>query len=120
MEKKHHIMLNLFHNKGRFLILLISLLLFFVLRPFLEEFVRIKLLMNIFVSVILFCGLYAVSRKTSVFVVALLIALPMFTAEWAGNFVEMPYLSLLAKMFGILFYAYTAIIILSHILREKK
>lgn len=112
--------MNLFHSKGRFLILLISLLLFFVLRPFLEEFVRIKFLMNIFVSVILFCGLYAVSRRKSVFVIALLIALPMFTAQWAGHFVEIPYLSLLAKMFGVLFYAYTAIIILSYILREKK
>jgi voltage-gated potassium channel len=120
MERKHHRLLGLFYSKERFLILLIALLLFFVLRPFLEGFARVTFLMNIFVSVILFCGLYAVSRKKSVFVIALLIALPIFGAEWMNNFVEMPYLSLLAKMLGALFYAYTSIIILTYIFREKE
>ena len=39
---------------------------------------------------------------------------------WAKNFIEMSYLPLLAKMFGVLFYAYTSIIILSYIFREKE
>ena len=85
-------LLGLFYSKERFLILLIALLLFFVLRPFFEGFAGVKFLMNIFVSVILFCGLYAVSRKKSVFVIALLIALPIFAAEWTNDFVEIPYI----------------------------
>ena len=120
MERKHHILLGLFYSKERFLILLIALLLFFVLRPFLEGFARVTFLMNIFVSVILFCGLYAVSRKKSGFAVALIIAIPMFAAEWMNDFVELPYLSLLAKILSALFYAYTSIIIISYIFREKE
>ena len=120
MEKKHPVLLNLFPNKGRFFVLLVSLLLFSVLRPILEDAMRINFLLNIFLSVILFSGLYAVSQKKNVFVVALFMALPMFTAEWLSCFVETPYLSLLGKIFGALFFAYTAIIILSHIVREKE
>ena len=37
-------------------------------------------------------------------VIALLIALPIFAAEWTNDFVEIPYLSLLAKILGVLFF----------------
>lgn len=120
MEKKHSVPLSLFPNKSRFFILLVSLIFFSVLNPFLVEHTRIKFLMTIFFSVILFSGIYAVSRKKSGFVIALIIALPMFSAEWAGNFVEIPHLSLVAKIFGALFFAYATIMILSFIYSEKE
>ena len=120
MEKKHLVPQNLFPNKSRFFVLLVSLLLFSVINPFLVEYTRIKFLMTIFFSVILFSGLYAASRKKSGFVVALIIAIPMFTAEWADNFVQIPHLSLVAKILGAIFFAYTAIIILSYIYSEKE
>ena len=120
MEKKHLAPVSLFPNKSRFFVLLVSLLLFSVINPFLVEHTRIKFLMTIFFSVILFSGLYAVSRKKSGFVIALIIGLPMFAAEWASNFVEIPHLSLVAKIFGAIFFAYTTIIILSYIYSEKE
>ena len=48
---------------GRFLFLLISMVLAFVLRPFLEGYVGINVLMDIFLSIIFFSAIYAVSEK---------------------------------------------------------
>ena len=105
---------------GRFLFLLISILLLFVLRPFLEGYIRISFLLDIFFSFILFSGIYAVSQKKYHFVIALFIALPPFVMLWTAHLVESPPLNVVRNCFFILFYAYIVIIILSHIFREKE
>ena len=105
---------------GRFLFLLISILLLFVLRPFLEGYIGINLLLDIFFSFILFSGIYAVSQRKYQFIIALLIVLPPFFLFWSTHLVESPSLILVKNTFMILFFAYTVVIILSHIFREKE
>jgi len=103
---------------GRFLFLLISMLLVFVLRPFLEGFMGIKFLMDIFVSIILFSGIYAVSGKKSVFYIALAIASPAFIAEWSGYLITVHYLVLVGKIFAVLFYVFMVVVILDYLFKE--
>ena len=105
---------------GRFLFLLISIVLLFVLRPFLEGYIGINILLDIFFSFILFSGIYAVSQRKYQFIIALLIALPPFALLWLTEFVDSPFLILVRNSFMILFYGYIVIIILSHIFREKE
>ena len=104
----------------RFLALLVTLVSMFVLRPFLEGFVGINLLMDIFTSFVLISGTYAVSRKRGIFVAAVVLALPALLAQWAGYFVKNPSFILMGNVFGMLALAYIAIIILSYLFRANE
>jgi hypothetical protein len=105
---------------GRFVFLLISILLLFVVRPLLEGHIGIGLLLEIFFSFILFSGIYAVSQKRYHFVIALVIAIPSLVLLWSRHLLESPSLILAKDSLMILFYGYTMMIILSHIFREKE
>ena len=102
---------------GRFLFLLISILLLFILRPFLEGYIGINILLDIFFSFILLSGIYAVSQKRYQFIIALCIAIPPVLLFWSTHLLESPSLILVRHSFMILFFSYTVVIILSHIFR---
>jgi len=104
----------------RFLALLVSLVLMFLLRPFLEGFVGIRLLMDIFISFVLISGTYAVSEKRSVFIAAVVLATPALLAHWAIYFVKNQAFILMGNVFGMLALAYIAIIILSHLFQANE
>lgn len=97
----------------RFLFLLISILLFFVMRPFLEGFIGIRMLLDILFSVILFSAILAISQKNYHLIIGLFIALPVFVIRWSTYFVKSPPLILVGHGFMILFFAYTMVILLS-------
>jgi hypothetical protein len=104
----------------RFLFLLISILLLFVIRPFLEEFIGIRMLLDILFSVILFSGVFAISQKNSHLIIGLVIAFPAFVIRWSTHFVESPSLMLVGNSFMIFFSAYAMIILLSYLFREDE
>jgi hypothetical protein len=105
---------------GRFLFLLISILLLIILHPFFHGFIGIRILLEIFFSLILFSGIYAVSQTRHLFVIGLFISLPAFVARWSAHFVESPSLVLVGNCFMILFCAYIIIIPLSYLFREEE
>ncbi len=105
---------------GRFLFLLISILLLFVMRPFLQGFIGIRMLLDVLFSLILFSGIFAISRKNYHLIIGLVIALPAFVIRWSAHFVESPSLMLVGHSFMILFFAYTMIILLSYLFREDE
>jgi len=104
---------------GRYLFLLISILLLFVLRPLLEGFMGFSLLMNIFVSAILMSGIYAASQKRHIFYISLVIASPAFIVSWADYFVPGHSFLLVGKIFATLFYVFMVIVILQYLFKEK-
>jgi hypothetical protein len=104
---------------GRYLFLLISILLLFSLRPLLEGHMGDSLLMNIFVSAILMSGIYAASQKKHVFYVSLIIASPALIISWAGYFVSFHSFILVGKIFAGLFYIFMIIVILNYLFKEK-
>lgn len=107
-------------SKGRFFLLLISILLYFVVRPFLEGYIGIGLLLDIFFSFMLFSGIYAVSEKRYHLIIGLLLGLPPFVMLWSEHFVESPFLNVVGDGLMIPFFAYTTIITLSHLFRKEE
>lgn len=110
----------LFLSKGRFLFLLIAILLMLVLSPLAGYFMEIKILIDIFFSAILITGVLAVSTKKHHSFIAVLLALPMLSSIWIEYLLHIPYLRLTGKIFGVLFVAYTIVIILSFIVRVRE
>ena len=105
---------------GRFLFLLISITLMFTLRPFLEGFIGIGILVDIFATLILLSGVYAASSNKHVFRIALLIAFPALIAHWSNYFVKISSLFLASKIFGGFFYAFLVVVILNYLFKEKQ
>ena len=105
---------------GRFLFLLISILLFFVIRPFLTERVGIAYLMEIFLLLIFLSAVYAIRQKKSVFILALFLVLVMEILQLYSYLKGIPSLDMLSNILGGLLLAYTAAIILFHLFREDR
>ena len=105
---------------GRFGVLLISILLLFTLRPFLVGYVSLKILMDIFISVIVVSVIYAVSEQKRVLMIALAIAIPTLVLSWSYYFVNIAAIRLVADGISAVFAAYATIIILSYVFRKKK
>jgi hypothetical protein len=106
-------------SQTRFLLLLVSLLALMVLEPFIFNFIRIRFLLDIFISIILFTSIYAVSEKRSTTLVAIILALPKFGTIWAQGFITHPLLYFFDSIFGFIFIGYIIVLILNHIFRQK-
>ena len=105
---------------GRFLFLLISMVLMFALRPFLEDFIRIHYLMDIFFFVIFLSAVYAVSQKRSTFIIALVMALLLEILIWLSHLTDISSFRIIGNILTILFTGYTATIILSYLFTEDE
>ena len=107
-------------RQTRFLLLLVSLLGLMILEPFIFDFTRIRFLLDIFFSIILFTCIYAVSEKRSTPVVAIALALPKLGTTWALGFNTRPVLFFFDSILGIIFISYIIVLILNHIFRQEK
>ena len=105
---------------GRFLFLFISMVLMFVLRPFLTERVALGYLMEIFLLLIFLSAVYAVSQKRITLIIALLLVLLMEILQLFSYLKDSPLLDTLSNILGGLLLAYTATIILFHLFREDR
>lgn len=105
---------------GRSIVLLISIALTLALRPFLEDFIGAKVLMDIFVTLILISGLYAASQKMHFFYIGVLIALPALAIHCLRYFVEVPSLFIVGDVFSAMFFAFLVVLILNNLCKEKK
>jgi len=89
-----------------------------VLEPIIYNFTRIRFLLDIFLSIILFASIYAVSEKRGTTLVAFLLALPKFGTTWGLSFYTHPLLYLFDSIFGIVFISYIIVLILKHIFKQ--
>jgi hypothetical protein len=119
MPDKIHIPLLRIHI-GRFLFLLLTLVSLFAIRPFLEGYVGINFLMDLFVSAVLISGVYAVSEKRSTFITGLIIGLPALMTQWATYFFKTPVLPIVRELLGAIFCAYLVFVIVRFIFHEDK
>lgn len=104
---------------NRFSILLLSIILAFALRPFLEGLLSIMILTDIFMSVILLSAVYTISQKRSRLLIGLALVSPCLIMKWANHLLDIPLSWNLAEVFGALFIAYVFISIWSFIARQK-
>ena len=117
-------MADSWHNwltQRRFLVLLISLLFLALIHPILSglDLVGAKLFLNIFLTIILFTSIYAVSHNKGLFIITLCLGIPSFGARWLVQFlgaspgVIVTILSVMAAFFILV-----AITMLSHVLKD--
>jgi hypothetical protein len=106
---------------GRFLFLLVSMVLMLTLRPFLLGFVGVKLLMEIFLCLILVSGAYAVSEKKSTFLIGLTLLVPTLAGIWANYVFELPVAAFVSlQALEALFLAYIAVVIVYSLFRGRE
>ena len=78
--------------EGRFFFLVVSLLAYLALAPLFEDFLKLRLLLDIFFSAVLLSGIYAVSLKKRQRWVATMLAVPVFGLIWLNRFLNISYL----------------------------
>jgi hypothetical protein len=93
--------------------LLIALLLTLVLGPALNSLTYMRILLNVFWSLVLISSVYAVSHDKSTLLICVLLALPFFAEEWSAQFVQSLPLLVIGKLFGALFFVF----VIYHVLR---
>ena len=102
-------------SENRFFFLLVLILSTIVLTPFLDHFIETRILMDIFLTTIFFAIIFAIRSKRSHVIVAAILVLPLIVSTWSIYFVEFTQMSLLTRIFGVLFFGYAVIIILQMI-----
>jgi len=105
---------------GRFLFLLICILLLLVLPPLLRNVVRYKALMDLLFSALLISGIYSVSEKKVTFIVSLFLGIPAILAHWTTYFSEIHSFPIAAEVLRTVFFAYISANILASIFKEKE
>jgi voltage-gated potassium channel len=95
--------------RERFSSLLIFIIALLVIGPLVEEFVRLRILMDILWSAIFISAIYAVSRKKHHILIAVLLALPMLGAIWSKYYVENKTVIVVGSLCGAAFILFTII-----------
>jgi voltage-gated potassium channel len=105
-------------SENRFLILLVLILSTIVLTPFLDDFFRTKILMDIFLTILFFGIIFAIRSKRSHLIIASILVLPLILSTWSIYIYESTHISIFTRIFGALFFGYAVIIILQMIARS--
>jgi len=110
------------NKKGSLRSLAISMVLLLLLYPFLVGGTAQRILMNILMSAIFFFGIGVVSYSRKNLIIAVSLGVPWFILTWVEMITPDPsvYLSLAAGILAILFFAFTAIVILRFVLEAKE
>ena len=119
MADESHLFLIRACFKEKFFILLVSLMGLMVISPMSEEFIILKGLLDIFVTLVFISCIYAVSNKKIVVCISFALALPMFISIWVPVSAKIPSLVLISDLFGIFFMAFIVFEILSFIFKER-
>lgn len=110
----------LLDNKARFLTLMISLLLLFVIYPFLSHFRIASIILDVFFTIILLSGVFALSENKRLLRFAVLLAILTIITSWSNELIKNSLLTLLSLCFYLLFFILTAISILIYVLRDEE
>lgn len=105
---------------GRFLFLLITLVLWFVLSPFLENFIGLSTLIDLYVTLILLSGILAVIEKKGVFIFGLIFALFTLILRWSTRLFHLSSMEMVNYVLSILFMGFIVGIILSYLFKEDE
>jgi len=109
-----------FYQKNRFLIMLIALVGVILFHPLVDNVVHIQFLVEIFISLLFFSCIFAVSFKKHHPIVAALLALPTFSIMWTSHFIDIGGFEHVKNLFGMLFMLYLTILFLEHFFRQDE
>jgi len=99
-------------------LLLLAIMLLLVVEPFFSAGASGRAVLEIIVSIILFTAIWAVSRHPGVLAAAVLLAVPAFAVRFGAYLLESHRLATLWPIFGIVLFAFTAVVLLRQVLLE--
>ena len=88
-----------------FVYLAVTILAMILTTPFLQDYVGIRLLLDLFYSAIFITAMYLVSKEKRYIKFAILFAVPMILSLWAKYFFANPHISSIGRICGIIFFA---------------
>ena len=107
-------------HQGKFLSLLIAILLYLGIIPLIDRFIRVKFLIDILFSVVLLSAIFAVSQKKHHGVIALALGVPMLAMYWVEKFILTDRLWVLSHLLAAVFLGYTIIRMLNFIFTQSR
>jgi len=118
---RNHTLLHIIfiQRNNRFLVLLISLVLFFALYPIVEDYLVASLILNLFFMLIILSGVLAVSDTPRPLLISLILALLTIVFRWIHYFYQLDLWSLCEHGISIIFLFYIAVRMLKFILGQS-
>ena len=106
-------------RNNRFLVLLISLVLFFIIYPMLEQSIVATRVLNLLFLWILLSGVYAIANTRGPLIFSLTLVVLTTVLRWAYYFYELNSLSILESMGNVILFVFIGVHILQFILRQR-
>lgn len=107
-------------HRNRALFLLIFFLLYLVAAPILKPFANLRLLLDIFMSLVFIAGIYAASEKKWHYVVITSLTTITIGSLWTAHFSDSDIPYLVAKIAMILYFLFTGFRIISLIFKTER
>ena len=106
--------------EGRFLYLLVTILIFLGVGPLLADLTGFRLLLDIFFSAILLTAIYAVSQNKRHTVIAFALAIPTLLTFWLRDFTSGAAMKIASEVLSGLFFGLTITVLVKFILKSPK
>jgi hypothetical protein len=103
----------------RFVFLLLALVLFIILMPFVDELFEHSIFLDIFLTFIFIAAVYSIVGNKKHLIIAVILALPLIFAIWSQYAVKSASIRMIGDIFGVLLFAFTIWGLLSFILRAN-
>jgi voltage-gated potassium channel len=120
MEPKAPIRSPAILPRGRFTKLLVLLLGMLVLAPLLEQFFRLLVLEDLFLTAVFVYAAYSISRNKVLLAAAIGLALPAIASTWLKPFVKAQWFAISGGLCDVAFITTITVAILIHIFRQKE
>jgi len=105
--------------KDRFLFLIVFIVALIVLGPFIEDFIGLRLFMEMLFSIIFITTIYATSQKTHHIIIAVILIIPAILAVWIPDIPKHNTLLTIGYLCGLIVFAFAVISILIFIFSEE-
>ena len=106
--------------EGRFLSLLAAILVYLAIGPVLDKTKEFKFFLDIFFSIILLAGIFAVSQKKRSTIIAFTLAIPSIVTVWLRELTGGIALEITSSVLTTLFFGYAVIVLLAFILNNTR
>lgn len=107
-------------RQGRFLYLLVILLGYLLLSPFIQGFIRLQLLHYIFLTAVLLASIAAIGTHKRQTIIAVCLALPMVTLIWIAYAYPSRFIQLCANVATLAFLSYIIGLILNFVFTTRE
>jgi hypothetical protein len=105
--------------KDRFLFLIVLIVMMIVLAPFIQDFIRISYLIQLFFTIIFITTIYAVSQKRNHIIIAVILSIPTILALWSNEIAINNTLITIGYICGLILFAFVIILILKYVFSEQ-